>query len=366
MRSYISATGIALSLLAPACSGGGHEAGHASGTGGTTGNNGGGTERLTSIPNPAVLVANGNGTVTVIDPTSLEIASSAAVMEGMHPHHVSVSPDGIRVLITATTADLSLGHSAPSHAGHGGSSASTMVYSLDLESRELQDIITIDATAHNAAFTPDGTTIVLGMMEHGMIAGYDATTLEDAFTAEGFMMPLEVTPTGAGSLLVAESGASRVALFDLSSRTVTTQFEVGAVPVAAWASGGSHYFVSVEEGMQVRHLLEDGAAITLDDHTIEPEGMPGQAVLDPSGQELWVAVEDRAVVAIFDATTHEKLAEFAAGTKPHGIVFEPGGERAFLTDEEGGKVLVVDVASRAVSSEIALGGKPNGIAWLSR
>ena len=198
-----------------------------------------------------------------------------------------------------------------------------------------------------------------------MVAGYSAKTFAQTFSTSGFQMPLEVTPTNVGALLVAESGASRVALFDLASRSVATAFEVGATPVAAWASGGPNYFVSVEGGRAVRHLVEGGTNVTLDTHTLDPEGIPGQAILTPDGTELWVAVEDRAVVAIFNASTHAKLGEFAAGTKPHGIAFEPSGTRAFITDESGGRVLVADVAARNVTGEITVDGKPNGIAWVA-
>jgi YVTN family beta-propeller protein len=362
------AAALSVSLPLAACSSGSHDSGaHDSGTAGTDGGSTEGGGKFASIPNPAVLIANGgSGVVSIVDPATLKVVGSLPVMAGMHPHHVSVSPDKTRVLITATSADLSAGHSGTAHGGHGGAAASTMVYLLDVASRELRDVITVGATAHNAVFTRDGATIVLGMMEHGMIVGHDATTFAETFTADGFVMPLEVTPTGVGSLLVAESGASRVALFDLASHTTTTRFDVGAVPVAAWASGGSNYFVSVEEGMQVRHLVEGATNVTMDAHTIDLGGMPGQAVLTPNGSELWVAVEDRGVLEVFNTTTHEKVNEFAAGAKPHGITFDPSGARAFVTDEDGGKLLVVDVAAHRVSSEVALGGKPNGIAWIAR
>jgi len=368
LTSLTVGAAFSLTLLLAACSSGGHDtAAHDSGAAVTDGGSAEGGGKFASIPNPALLIANGgSGVVSIVDPATLKVVGSIPVMAGMHPHHVSVSPDKKCVLITATGADLSAGHDGTAHAGHGGAAASTMVYLLDVASRELRDIITVDATAHNAVFTRDGATIVLGMMENGMIVGHDATTFAETFTADGFEMPLEVTPTGVGSLLVAESGASRVALFDLASRTTTTRFDVGAVPVAAWASGGSNYFVSVEEGMQVRHLVEGGTNVTMDAHTIDPNGMPGQAVLTPNGSELWVAVEDRGVLAVFNATTHEKITEIAAGTKPHGIAFDPSGTRAFVTDEDGGKLLVVDVAAHSVSSEITLGGKPNGITWLAR
>ncbi len=322
---------------------------------------------LDAIPTPAILVANGgSGSVAIIDPATLQVAASLPVLSGMHPHHVSVSPDRKRVLITATSGDLSLGHGSAVHgSGHGGENASTMIYELDLTSRQMRDVITVAATAHNAAFTPDGKTIVLGLLEHGMIAGHDSETYGETFRATGFGLPLEVTPTAAGSVLVAESGTSSVAVFDLASSKTTSRFEVGAVPVAAWASGGSNYFVSVEEGMEVRHLVESGSTVTMDAHTIDPRGMPGQAVLTPDGSELWIAVEDRKVIAIFDAKNHDTIAEIDAGDKPHGIAFDPSGGRAFITDEDGGEVLVIDARARKVTSTIKLGGKPNGIVWLA-
>lgn len=355
MQKTVLIWALAVTLpLVSACSGEDHGAGH---DGGTIGG-GGGT--FSSIPNPALVVANGGeGTVSIIDPATLGVVSSASVASGLHPHHISLAPDRSRVLVTAVSADLGMGHSG---GGHG--SGSSVIYQLDVASKELTGIITADATAHNAAFTPDGETIVFGMMEHGMVVGHNASTFEETFSVSGFDMPLEVTPTNVGSLLVAESGAGQVALLDLASQTVSMRFDVGAVPVAAWASGGSNYFVSVEEGEQLRHFVEGDTNITLDSHTIDLTGVPGQAILTPNGAELWVAIEDRGVLAVFDATTHEKLAELAAGTKPHGIAFEPSGARAFVTDEEGARVLVIDVAGRSVSSEITVGAQPNGIAWL--
>ncbi len=228
---------------------------------------------------------------------------------------------------------------------HGEDSSSTLVYMLDVASRELRAVLTVPATAHNAAYTADGGTVVLGMMEHGMIAGYNGATFEESFTASGFQMPLEVTPTLGGVVLVAESGASRVAVFDPVSQSVSAHFEVGAVPVAAWATGGVNYFVSAEEGMQLRHLVEAGRTITMDDHMVDVGGSPGQALLTPNGRELWVAVENRGVIAVLDADSHLPITEIAAGEKPHGIAFDPSGSRAFVTDEDGGKLVVMDVTS---------------------
>ena len=114
------------------------------------------------------------------------------------------------------------------------------------------------------------------------------------------------------------------------------------------------------------HLREVEESVTSDGRHIELEATPGQAMLTPDRSELWVALEDRSVVRILDAVSHEKIADVRAGDKPHGIAFAASGEHAFVTDEHAGKVVVIDVRARSVTSEIVLGGKPNGIAWIER
>jgi YVTN family beta-propeller protein len=66
----------------------------------------------------------------------------------------------------------------------------------------------------------------------------------------------------------------------------------------------------------------------------------------------------------FDAASHAKLAEVAAGTKPHGLAFDPTGARIFVTDEVAGKIIVIDAKTRVVINEIVTGGAPNGIVWI--
>lgn len=326
-----------------------------------------GMATLDVIPDPAIIVANGGaGTITIIDPATLTVASTVAVAHGMHPHHISVSPDGGRVLISATSADLSAGHGGGGHDAHGGEGARTAVYQLDIASRELREVLSIDATAHNAAFSADGTTIALAMMEHGMIAGYDAVTFEQRFTATGFVMPLEVTPTRGGGLLVAEPSTGQVAHYDIAAGEVTARFDTGETTVAAWATGEASYYVAAEEGQRLTHLVDGMSGVESDGHAIDLDGMPGQAALSPDGAELWVALEDTGLVAVFDGITHAPIAEIPAGTKPHGIIFDPSGSRAYVTDETGGRLIAFDAETGAEVGRIDLGGKPNGIAWLGR
>jgi YVTN family beta-propeller protein len=165
---------------------------------------------------------------------------------------------------------------------------------------------------------------------------------------------------------VAESSTGHIARIDPARRAVVDRTYVGDTPVAAWASGGHSYFVSVEGSRRVWHFEEGAGVVSTDSHQIDPKGVPGQVIIRPGTQEVWIAVEDRGVVAIFDSVSHATIAEFSAGAKPHGIVFTPDGSRAFVTDEGAGRVLVIDGATRTISRELPVGDKPNGIAWFAR
>ncbi len=322
---------------------------------------GGGT--FSQLPPQALIIANGGtGEVQIIDPATLSLVSKLSVMSGMKPHHFGRSPDGKKLLVTATSGDLSAGHNGAGHSG--GGTATTMVYQLDIAGKTLRDIFSVDATGHNAAYTRDGKSIVIGMAEHGMVSVRDATTLAEKSSANGLGSPLEVTPTGLDSLLVAESSSGKIAVVTLANRTVTARFDVGATPVAAWPAANGNYFVSSEAAMKIWRLNETNGTIQLDARVLDPGGMPGQVVMSPDGKEIWAAVEDRQVLVVFDAVSHAKLAEIPAGVKPHGLAFHPMGSKLFVTDEGGGKVLVVDVATRVVTAEIITGGAPNGIVWV--
>lgn len=322
---------------------------------------GGGT--FSQLPPQALIIANGGtGEVQIIDPATLSLVSKLSVMSGMKPHHFGRSPDGKKLLVTATSGDLSAGHNGAGHSG--GGTATTMVYQLDIAGKTLRDIFSVDATGHNAAYTRDGKSIVIGMAEHGMVSIRDAATLVETSSANGLGSPLEVTPTGLDSLLVAESSSGKIAVVTLANRTVTARFDVGATPVAAWPAANGNYFVSSEAAMKIWRLNETNGTIQLDARVLDPGGMPGQVVMSPDGKEIWAAVEDRQVLVVFDAVSHAKLAEIPAGVKPHGLAFQPTGAKIFVTDEGGGKVLVVDVATRVVTAEIITGGAPNGIVWV--
>jgi YVTN family beta-propeller protein len=321
--------------------------------------------RFSALPNPALVVANGlDGSVTVIDPATLAVAGTVAVRPGLFPHHLDVSPDGRRVLVSALGLDFSQGHS---HAGQppGGhvGGAGTALYELDMTSGELRPRVAIDGTAHNAAYTAAGE-VVVAVSELGEMRAYDAGDLTERWRVPVGLGPLEATPTADGAfVVVANNVDATVSVVDLAQRAVVATVAVGRGAVGAWRSSSGELFVTAELERDVRRLTSDLAGV---DTTIRLDGIPGQAFVAPGSDALWVAVESQGVVASYDANSGAALGRYPAGTKPHAIAFDPSGTRAFVTDEIGGRVLVMTVADGSVTGEIVVPAGPNGIAWVER
>lgn len=312
------------------------------------------------LPREVIFVANGgSANVSVIDPSTLEVVATLSTAAGLFPHHFARSPDGMRLLLSAVSTDLSGGH-----AGHGAA-GTTAIFALDIQRGEVTRLVDVDATAHNAAFIEDGATLVVAMSEHGMIQAYDAASGAETWALPVGEAPLEVTPSADGRLLyVANSGDDTVVVVDLMAREIAATLPVDALPVAAWLASNGNLYTSCEAGGTVVVITRDEPTEVAT--TLEVGGMPGQAYVTPDGAELWVAIEDRGVVAVFDADDLSLIEEIPAGTKPHGLTFEPSGERAFVTDEGADVVRVFDVASHTALGEIAVGTAPNGILWVTR
>lgn len=306
------------------------------------------------FPERAIFVANGgDGTISVIDPTDGRVVGEIEVDKGFHPHHLAISPDGAKLSVAAPNMDLSMGHGSGDHAG-----AASKVYLFDTANGGKSASADVAATVHNVAFLDDFSTVALSMMEHGMIAGYGAAKLDEQWTLNVGMDPLEVTPVTGGRLLVANSGDGTITIVDGATHTALDTAAVGDTPIAVWNTPAG-LFVSLEGDKKVA-ILSSGNLKDVTG-TYDTAGIPGQVAAAKSGGDVWIAVEDRGVVEVRDATNGKVTQTIDVGGKPHGVLIDQTANLVYVTDEAASRVVRIDAAKYTVVDEIAVGSTPNGI-----
>jgi len=306
------------------------------------------------FPERAIFVANGmSSSVSVIDPVDGRVVGEIALDEGFHPHHMAISPDGTKLVIAAPNADLSQGHGDHAHDG-----AASKVYVIDSSNGDQKGVLDVAATVHNAAFLDDFSTMALGMMEHGMIAGYGVDKLDEQWTTEVGADPLEVTLVSGNRIVVANAGDGTLSILDGATHSVTDTTEVGQVPTAVWSTP-SGLFVSLEGDKKVAILSSGNLGEVTGSYDVG--GVPGQVASGKSGGDVWIAVEDRGVVEVRDPSNGEVTHTVEVGGKPHGVLVDQSAGLVYVTDEVGGRVVRIDAATYEVKDEIAVGESPNGI-----
>lgn len=305
------------------------------------------------FPERAIFVANGgDGTISVIDPADGRVVGEIEVDAGFHPHHLAISPDGTKVSVAAPNVDLSKGHGGD-HAG-----AASKVYLFDASSGSKSASADVAATVHNVAFLDDFSSVALAMMEHGMIAGYGASKLDEQWTLNVGKDPLEVTPVTGGRLLVANSGDGTISIVDGATHAVLDTAAVGDMPIAVWNTP-TGLFVSLEGDKKVA-ILSSGNLKDVTG-TYDTAGVPGQVIATKSGGDVWIAVESRGVVEVRAASNGAVTQTIDVGGKPHGLLFDPKANLVYVTDEAASRVIRIDATKYTITDEITVGAAPNGI-----
>jgi YVTN family beta-propeller protein len=307
------------------------------------------------VRGPALFVALGKtGEVAVIAIDSWTVAGKVKVSSSFYPHHLGLSPDPSRVAVGAPAADLSGGH-----AGHGSSEASGGLFVMEARTGDVLLQRKVAGTAHNLAYLGDGNTLVYALSEHGMIHLADPSTLADVGTVVVGGAPLEATPLpGTTTVLVSNSSAGTITIVDAATKQVMKRLDVGSNPIAAWLASPSLALVTSEADRKLSAIDLQTLSVT---KTVALGGVPGQALATADGKEVWVAYEDKGVVAILSFPGLDPVAEVTIGQRPHGLAASADGRTFFVTDEGMGKVLEVDVAGRSVRRSLDVGGAPNGI-----
>jgi YVTN family beta-propeller protein len=341
-----------------------------------------------ATPRQSLLVLSKHDhTLSIVDPTTLNVVASAAV--GQDPHEVIASADG-------KTAYVSI---------YGGG-AYHVLSVIDLEGQKaLPDI---DLGALNG---PHGLTFVGGKLW---------------FTAEGAKVIGSYDPASAKIDWVMGTGQNRTHMIyvtadqkqiytsNVASATVSILEKIalpqmGPPPVMVGGPGGAQSGLPPGEPQMGRP--GPGGPLRMDwNQTVVPVGKGGEGFdVSPDGRELWVAnaqdgtisvidIPSKKVVAtlpakafganrlkftpdgklamiaslgssdlvIYNVSTRSEFKRVKIGHGAAGILMQPDGTRAYVSCGPDNYVAVVDLKTLEVVGHINAGGEPDGLAWAVR
>jgi YVTN family beta-propeller protein len=98
---------------------------------------------------------------------------------------------------------------------------------------------------------------------------------------------------------------------------------------------------------------------------LKPGTKPRRIALDPSGNQVWVGLDDSPHVAIIDTRTNTLAATASAGDGLHQIQFVPGTHFAYVSNSKANTVSIFDTKKLTKVSELTVGATPVPIAYSS-
>lgn len=157
----------------------------------------------------------------------------------------------------------------------------------------------------------------------------------------------------AGSLYVANAGASTVSVYDTDTYELITTITVGNSPhYMVLSPDGSTLFAADNGGSTVSVI--DTASNTLT-HTINVASQPFTIAISPDGQLVYTIGQTTNDLSIIDATSYtvsDTISLGGAGATGY-IAFTPDGSKAFVTNGSN-TLYVIDTATNATLQTVSL------------
>jgi DNA-binding beta-propeller fold protein YncE len=166
--------------------------------------------------------------------------------------------------------------------------------------------------------------------------------------------------TGQDLLFTSDRSAARVSIFRCTDGTLLAQVGVGPRPNGLAFDPGRRRLYSFNLG-EPPGTGCTASVISIDERrvvrTIGLPGRPRWAVFDPSGDRVYVAIQNPAILFAIDADRLEESARIDVGAHgPHGLALV--GRQLFCA-ADGGEVAVIDLDDGHVVRRLALPGIPD-------
>ncbi len=286
-------------------------------------------------------VANrGSDNISVVDLASRQ--TIAEVNVGDRPYGVVVSPDGARLYVAEQGVDR--------------------LRIIDTATLDTVATLTSADRPSGLALSDDGQTLYITHLLSNVVSIIDThlhfvclpLILKGASSSQSISLrSIKLESSTSNFSLWPDSNLVQSILLSPDGSSVY-------VPHTRSNTGGSMTFDTTVFPLVSLIDLATQAHLAIDLGTLDPPGvgLPFDAAITPSGEELWIVNAASNDVSVIDLSNNQLAAHVEVGHNPRGIVLSPDGSTAYVNNTLAGTVSVVDAAAYSVTSVITVTGIP--------
>ena len=303
-----------------------------------------------------------DGTVSVIDGSSLEIVRTIAV--GKRPRGLHLSPDGA-TLYVATSGSPRLGPGAdPERAkSMAADKSADGIAMIDLNTPERKRTLKVGSDPEEFALSRDGSRVIVANEDTATASIWEIATgrrLSSTLVSEE-PEGTSVHPTR-NEVYVACEEEGDVYILGSDTGTAITHLRLGGRPrTITFSPDGARAYVPLEAGGAIV-VLDAIRHEVLDAIVLPRPALPMGGAISADGRLLYISTGRANSVVVVDLTTRAIIATIPVGTRPWGITLSPDGSRLFTANGGSDDISVIDTRARRELRRVSAGKGPWGLA----
>lgn len=292
-------------------------------------------------------VANaGEGTISVIDPTTNKEVDKIELGTKQASHGIALSPDGQTI-----------------YSGTGFEGMSLIA--INATTKEVENEISFDQGVHGIDIGPDGKYVYVSLnpglgVNGGSLAIIDTESLELVANVDTGNGPAHVAVSSSGKQVwVANVNGNSVSVIDTATNNVLKTIEVGEVPnEVAITPDEKFVFVANVESDLLSVIDTDSLEVI---KTIEAGDGPHGVTVSPDGTEVWVSNNNSNDIYVIDTSTLTTKTIIPTGSFANHTAFSNDGKWVYVTNRESNDLVKIDQVTKEVTDRILVGAEPHEI-----
>ena len=304
-----------------------------------------------------------SGDISVLDGRTWAETSRHPV--GKRPRGIHVAPDGATLYVALSGSprmgpgvDPARAKAAPADKAADG------IAMISLRPFQVGRKLFVGSDPEEFAISGDGRTLIVSNEDEAIASAWDIASGRRIFAATVSEEPegVAIHPVGADVYVTCEM-FGEVFILDARTGDQRARLKVGGRPrKVAFAPDGRLAYVPVEGRAEVAVIDAQQRTLAGTIPVALPGSLPMDAVVLPSGTELWVSTGRGNAVAVIDLARREVVAAVPVGARVWGIALSPDGRRLFTANGGSNDVSVIDVAARREIKRVPVGDGPWGVA----